>query len=292
MTTVHSIRTKAFTLLEMVAVLVLVLVLAGIAVPTYQAVIGETREDAAVLSAKAFRNSIDAYAASQNVAPDELASALMETPSGTLAAELPDNATTTVDAGVVTLKLEFGSDDKYAQITLATVVGGSSTVASYTPPTTWTFAHVGNTRTVTITGTIGTVTFSTGTSFYLDGLTLISETTGGSGFPPTAKTAYVGLSQDGTESYAGADQGIFLRAKNPDGSLPFGATCNTETGAGGGCGAIVLFSTSTSIQGYRIFTDFLTIGQTGTLEAAAGRYNGSAWVPTSDYVTVGSWIGS
>jgi type II secretory pathway pseudopilin PulG len=126
---------RAFTLLETVAVLVLILVLAGLAIPTYRAVIGETREDAAVVSAKAFAKSIDAYAASQNVAPSELDADLLETHDprdpageGLLAAELPLNTTAATDAGTVTLCLIAGSTAKCSLITLATSVGGRSSV--------------------------------------------------------------------------------------------------------------------------------------------------------------------
>jgi prepilin-type N-terminal cleavage/methylation domain-containing protein len=122
----RSFTNKGFTLLEMVAVLVLILVLAGLAIPTYQAVITEARENAAVLSAKAFRDSIDAYAATQEVAPDELVDTAAET---TLDSELPSNASATWGTADVTVTLEFGSDDKSACITLASTVGGSSTVA-------------------------------------------------------------------------------------------------------------------------------------------------------------------
>jgi prepilin-type N-terminal cleavage/methylation domain-containing protein len=51
---------RAFSLLEMVAVLVLILVIAGLAIPTYQAVIGESKERTLELSAKAAVSELQA----------------------------------------------------------------------------------------------------------------------------------------------------------------------------------------------------------------------------------------
>jgi type II secretory pathway pseudopilin PulG len=124
---------RAFTLLEMTAVLVLVLVLAGLAVPTYRTVLGESRSQITVASARAYRDSIDAYAAAQQLPPDQL-SAEFFSAGGLLADELPGNATSSIDSGVVTLRLEFGSDDRCAEITLATSVGGSSLVGAVSCP--------------------------------------------------------------------------------------------------------------------------------------------------------------
>lgn len=148
MTTITQSTRKAFTLLEMVAVLVLILVLAGIAVPTYQAVIGETRENAAVLSAKALRNYGDSYAATQQVAPSTFDGAFFSMACD----ELPgcgDGTTIVTLMNFTTLTLDAGTPNEVcATILWSNEVGGTSEVAPCVTAANWENATVSGNLTV------------------------------------------------------------------------------------------------------------------------------------------------
>jgi type II secretory pathway pseudopilin PulG len=115
-----------FSLTELVAVLVVTLVLAAVAVPTYRAVTAEVRQDAVTTSAKALRNHLDALAAEEQVptatydATTELG-LYNEDPEKITAAEY--SSSEILVTGV------YGSDVYYACITLAETVGGTSSVA-------------------------------------------------------------------------------------------------------------------------------------------------------------------
>ena len=119
---------RGFTLIEMIAVLTILLVLAGIAVPTFQAVISEVRANAVELSAQALAGNVDAYAATQQVAPADLTAAQL----ATLVGEMPAGNLTidTSVAGEIELTADAGTqNEKVATITLSALVGGSSSIA-------------------------------------------------------------------------------------------------------------------------------------------------------------------
>jgi type II secretory pathway pseudopilin PulG len=125
--TAYTYRT-AFTLLETVAVLVLVLALAGLAVPTYQAVVAETRQAAVVASALALRDEIDAEAALGQTPPDVVdMGALIGRYEGQHSPRY--TATEADDGSTVEVAGTYGSNVYYACVSLASSVGGSSTVA-------------------------------------------------------------------------------------------------------------------------------------------------------------------
>jgi type II secretory pathway pseudopilin PulG len=114
-----------FSLTELVAVLLVTLVLAAIAVPTYRAVTAEVRQDAVTTSAKALRNHLDALAAEEQIPtaaydPTIELGLYNEDPEKITAAEY--SSTEILVTGV------YGSDFYYACITLADTVGGTSTV--------------------------------------------------------------------------------------------------------------------------------------------------------------------
>jgi sugar lactone lactonase YvrE/type II secretory pathway pseudopilin PulG len=115
-----------FSLTELVAVLLVTLVLAAVAVPTYRAVTAEVRQDAVTTSAKALRNHLDALAAEEQVPtstydPTIELGLYNEDPEKITAAEY--SSSEILVTGV------YGSDFYYACITLAETVGGTSSVA-------------------------------------------------------------------------------------------------------------------------------------------------------------------
>ncbi len=218
---------KAFTLLEMVAVLVLILVLAGIAVPTYRAVVGETRENAAVLSAQAYRDSIDSYAATQQVPAAELASALLAD-GGILADEMPDNASVSVDGNVVAVRMENGSDDRCATITLASVIGGQSLVAP---------VACGGGDPEPPTPTAQTIDF-----------TAISETALSAGTVSLAATATSGLSV----SFASTTESV-CTVSGSTATLVTAGTCSiTASQAGGVSGGVTYSAAADVIRSFEV----------------------------------------
>ena len=108
-------RRRAFTLIEMIAVLAVLLILAAIAVPSFLTAINGTRDQSAVLSAQALAKSIDANATLSQVAPvsySNIAGAISEWDTDRV--EAVNN-----NDGTITVSVEGGATDATATITLA-----------------------------------------------------------------------------------------------------------------------------------------------------------------------------
>jgi prepilin-type N-terminal cleavage/methylation domain-containing protein len=268
-------RRKGFTLLEMVAVLVIILVLAGLAIPTYQAVIGETRENAAVLSAKALRNHLDSWAATQQVAPAYAPSEFYDI----MCNDLPgcgSDVVLSTSSGVTTLLLEFGSDDKCAEITWATTVGGQSTVAAAADcsafdsvgPVTVEATYVGTNSSIQTTLTLGTYTFADGWEVTLTGATVDPASPGNwpnDGSPLSNQLYYrTDVHKTGNSDVDGGGVGWIFQARDSSNNVlanwPMWTTAPWDV--------------------YNNFVDLAgPVGTTGSTWLVPGYFNGTSWVP-------------
>lgn len=126
---------RAFTMIEMIAVLTLIIVISGLAVASFQGVIGETRSDSAYLLAQGFAKDLDATAALYTTAPADYYGDESEGTNRLTAVrqdliEGPDFIAN--GDGTITVVSDAGAlpaNQRCATITLSNVVGGTSTVA-------------------------------------------------------------------------------------------------------------------------------------------------------------------
>lgn len=122
---------RGFTLIEMIAVLAVLLILAAIAVPSFLTAINGTRDQAAVLSAEAFASSIDANATIAGVSAAEFVAnnPAYATDVKTEFLAETDNVTVSEGSGTVTVTVTSGTESSSATITLGTSTGAASGVA-------------------------------------------------------------------------------------------------------------------------------------------------------------------
>lgn len=128
---------KGFTLIEMIAVLALLLILAAIAVPSFVTAIDGTRDQSAVLSAEALAGSIDANAAIAQVAPEAYVADLADFATSTVYTEWDNpgkvTAVYTEATDTIVVSVDGGAagtaDDSTATIALGQSTGAPSTVS-------------------------------------------------------------------------------------------------------------------------------------------------------------------
>lgn len=122
------LRRRGFSLMEMVAVIAVLLVLAAIAVPSYLTAVRGVRANAVELSALAFARAIDATAATQQRAPVDIID--QEKLDEVIEADaLSASVSATLVSGKVELVALTGDGDQAACIRLGTSTGDVSTVA-------------------------------------------------------------------------------------------------------------------------------------------------------------------
>lgn len=104
---------KGFTLLELIVVLVILGLLAAIAIPTYQAVIGKSEQTSATETAKALARAIQATASLDRVNPQTVV-------EDVLTDEFTAPAGVTVDAATDGSSVEVSANGKAACVAVPT----------------------------------------------------------------------------------------------------------------------------------------------------------------------------